>query len=155
MVQKFFKKCIGSETSPRRLALSFSLGTYIAFSPFLGLHTLMVLILGWLSRLNIPVAMTAAYVVNNPWTMIPIYSAGYALGYFLLHKATSLGTLLTNPTWMHNVDNFFNQYLHMSQPCLWSFFIGGNLLGIFVAILAYPFTKPMFAKLISMNNHKV
>jgi uncharacterized protein (DUF2062 family) len=83
IVQKFFKKCMGSETSAHKLALSFCLGAYIAFSPFLGLHTAMVFVLGWLSRLNIPIIMAATHVVNNPWTMVPIYSADYGIGYYL------------------------------------------------------------------------
>ncbi len=148
-INNFLKKLISKEPNPQKLALSFCLGNYVAFSPFLGLHTVLVLILSPLLRLNMAVAMAATYAINNPWTMIPIYSAGYFVGHFLLYDLLHLGESLCNPSWMKWVETFFETKLHMASPCLWSFLIGANILGIVTSIILYPIMNSVFKKLVA------
>ena len=58
---------------PHRLALAFALGTFIAFSPWIGLHIASAVVLAWLFRLNKVVVLTAS-LINNPWTIVPMYA---------------------------------------------------------------------------------
>lgn len=49
-VKNFFASLILKEPSPHKLAVAFSAGVYIAFSPFPGFHTVMVIFFpGYLS----------------------------------------------------------------------------------------------------------
>src|SRR5581483_10373754 len=71
------KNLADQEHCSTKLALSFCVGVYIAFSPFIGLHTVMTFIFVWLFGLNLAATFTASWLINNPWTMIPIYSTDY------------------------------------------------------------------------------
>jgi len=142
----YLKKFVYEERSPQKLALSFCIGCYIAFSPFLFLHTAMVFGLVWLFGLNFPVTL-AASALNNPWSLVPIYMADYVFGCWLVHKVMKIEYLMASPTWMNSINNFCETTLGIAKPCLWSFMIGGNLLGIAVSIVLYPIMKKLFEKL--------
>ena len=146
-VLSYLKKFVYQERSPQKLAISFCIGNYIAFSPFIGLHTVMVFIAAWLFSLNFPVTFAEAYGINNLWTAVPIYTADYIFGYWLVHKVIHLNGLLYNPHWFNLMCQFFEQKLGLVKPCIWSFLIGGNLLGILTSIILYPFMVKLFSKL--------
>lgn len=143
-IKNFFKKLIYQERSPERLALSFCMGTYIAFCPFVGLHTAMVFLLSWLFRLNWGVTLASSCFINNPWTLIPVYGLDYWVGYNLVYKVLQLDLSWINPWWMHSIQFFCEKNLGIAKPCIWSFLIGGNLLGIGLALLLYPLMKRIF-----------
>src|SRR5437879_2121597 len=65
--------------SPKRTALAFALGVFIAFSPTYGLHTAAVFFLAWAFRLNF-LAMMAGNLLNNPWTFLPIVGGSMWVG---------------------------------------------------------------------------
>ena len=71
------------EDTPHRTALAFGVGVLIAFSPFLGIHFGIALLVAFLFRLN-RVAILFGTYLNNPWTLAPIYLAGTSLGCLLL-----------------------------------------------------------------------
>jgi uncharacterized protein (DUF2062 family) len=123
-------------------------GTYIAFSPFIGAHTIMVFAFSWLFKLNIPVTFAASAGINNPLTAIPVYLSDYFFGYWFLYKKLQL-TQLHNPAWMNIFEGFCINKLGINAPCIWSFLIGGNLLGIIIAMIAYPASKYLFSSMIT------
>ncbi len=141
----YFKKLAYEEKSPHKLALSFCMGAFIAFSPFPGLHTIMIFAFSVLFGLNLSVTFAAAYGINNPITLIPVYAADYGLGYWLLHKLLALDVAAINPWWMQTCSMYFEQKLGLPLPCIWSFLIGGNILGIVIALVLYPITKQLFS----------
>lgn len=67
------------DDTPERIALAFSVGVFLAFSPFLGLHTLLGIAFTFLFGLN-RLALFLGVFVNNPWTLVPIYAASTFLG---------------------------------------------------------------------------
>ena len=138
-VKKIFKEALNSGWSVHRLSLSFCMGLYIAFSPFPGAHTIMMIAAKWLFNLNFPVLFIITSI-NNPWTMIPFFSFDYFFGYWLIHDFFGW-----NPAWVISLYKVFGS----GKVCLWSFFIGGNILGIFAAIICYPVVSIVFKKLTS------
>ena len=123
---------------PILLARSVALGIYIAFSPFVGLHTVLVFLFGWLFASSIPIVLAVSLLVNNPWTMIFVYSAGYITGSFFCS--------------LFNVESFFLDhylqpivayipYIETTPSVLFKFLVGGNVLGMIIALLVYPFVK--------------
>ena len=49
MFRAAFRRLLAIDDPPERTALAFSIGVFIAFSPFLGLHTLMATALAFLA----------------------------------------------------------------------------------------------------------
>lgn len=145
------KKLLLAERSPSKLALACCVGAFIAFWPFIGIHWLLTIILSWAFRVNIAVVYAAAHVVNNPFTMVPIYLAGYGVGIFITHTLLGIDLLPYNPVWM--------QWLNVKMSCLgipnislWAFLIGGHVLGLLVALLAYYPLLHFFRKIITHHS---
>ncbi|MFH1831507.1 MAG: DUF2062 domain-containing protein [bacterium] len=136
-IKEFFKQELGSGSSPEKLALSFCVGLYIACSPFIGAHTLMMFASRWLFGLNLPILFVATSL-NNPWTMVPVFAGEYVFGHWLVHSFLHM-----NPTWTLSLGKIFGS----GSVCLWSFFIGCNILGIVLAVLAYPVIYMVFKKI--------
>lgn len=121
------------EDSPHRIALSFGLGVFIAFSPLLGLHTLIALGIAVGFRLS-KAAMIVGIYVNNPWTIAPMYMAGTLLGCFLLGVSTDdLATIrFDEHGWA-----FYRSLAAQLRPYVWPFVVGNTLLGMLFGGLAY------------------
>lgn len=142
------------QNCPKKLSRSFCMGTYIAFSPFVGLHTVMIFALSWALGLECAAVFAAAWLINNPWTMLPIYALGYNTGEFILGTVCGLDTALYNPCWMQPVTTRLGALLGLSNLSFWSFIVGGNILGLCIACLLYPVIKRFFEQLVRENNMK-
>lgn len=139
-----FKKALLSGSTPTRLTRSFCMGLYIAFSPFPGGHSIMMLVSKYLFDLHFPTLFLITSI-NNPWTMIPVFSCDYAFGYWVVHSL-----LGWEPSFVISWARFFGS----AKICVWSFLIGGNILGIVAALVCYPFVHRLFVQLEERVMHK-
>jgi uncharacterized protein len=121
------------DDSPHRIALAFGLGVFIAFSPLLGLHTLMALGTAVAFRLSKGAIILGIYV-NNPWTIAPMYMAGTLLGCYLLGVSPDdLALLRFDQTgWA-----FYASLVAQLRPYLWPFVVGNTVLGALFGAGAY------------------
>ncbi|MFN8092996.1 MAG: DUF2062 domain-containing protein [Vicinamibacteria bacterium] len=121
------------EDSPRRVALSFAIGVFVSFSPFLGIHTGMSLAIAFVFRLN-RVAILIGTWVNNPWTIAPVYTAGTLLGCALLGVSpASLGEI----DWALHGRAFYAALLEGFRPLLVPFFVGNTIVAAVAAVVTY------------------
>jgi uncharacterized protein (DUF2062 family) len=121
------------EDTPHRIALAFGLGIVIAFSPFLGLHTLIALGIAFSFRLSRAAILIGCYV-NNPWTIAPLYLGGTLVGCALL--GVSPEGLATIEWDQHGLAFYTNVLAHL-RPYLWPFLIGNTILGLTFGALSY------------------
>src|SRR5215210_6768981 len=90
MFRAAFRRLLAIDDPPERTALAFSIGVFIAFSPFLGLHTILATALAFFFRFN-KVAIYTGTFINNPFlTLVPIILASYGVGAFLMGKPLGL-----------------------------------------------------------------
>jgi uncharacterized protein len=143
-IKNSIKKAFTQGWSVKKLTLSFCMGIYIAFSPFPGGHTIMMFIAKWLFKINFPILFISTSI-NNPWTMAAFYSLDYAFGYWFIHAFLGF-----NPSWSIPLAKIFGS----GKICVWSFIVGGNILGLIFATLAYPFVKIIFKRIIAKINNK-
>lgn len=139
--KRVFYRAMNSNCSPHKLALSFSIGLFIAFSPFPGGHTIMMLAAHWLFRLNFPILFFSTSI-NNPWTIVPFYAFDYSFGYWFVHSF-----LGWSPSWIISLEKIFGS----GKICLWSFFIGGNVLGIAAGLISYPIMLWFFGRFVELG----
>jgi uncharacterized protein (DUF2062 family) len=116
--------------SPNKLALAFALGVFIAFSPTIGLHTISCFVFAWMFRLNKVVVLFTATLVNNPWTIVPLF------GFCLWFGTVITGSEIAIPQIAWNELTVTSAYLIL-KPYLWSFIAGTVVLGVVAAILSY------------------
>ena len=127
--RSLLKQVLHLQESPQRTALAFAIGVFIGFSPAYGLHTVMVLICAWALRLNFLALMAGAFL-NNPWTLVPILGATYWVGALLLGRSDS-----PSFDW-HDVS--FGAIYEQVMPYAMPFFLGGSVLSLLGAAVAYP-----------------
>jgi len=128
--RRILKTLLGLDDTVHRTALAFALGVLLAFSPLLGLQTLLALSIAFAFRLN-RAAIIAGSLVSNPWTIPFIYPAEFFLGGFLLG---SPGLTPSGLKWGSFLSlSAFEQIKSILLPL----FIGFIPLGIVSALGAY------------------
>ncbi|MDX6694549.1 MAG: uncharacterized protein QOF02_2152 [Blastocatellia bacterium] len=142
MLRATLRRLLAIDDPPERTALAFSIGVFIAFSPFLGLHTIAATALAFAFRFN-KIAIYAGTFVNNPFlTLVPIIVASYAIGAFVLGRPLSLPAagmeLLTHPRLFNN--EWWRQLFRQGWDVLLPFTIGGMTLSVVCSLAAYPLT---------------
>ena len=136
-LRSLLKQMLHLQESPQRTALAFAIGTFIGFSPAYGLHTIMVFFCAWALRLNLLALMAGAFL-NNPWTVVPILGATYWVGALLLGRSDS-----PSFDWQ---DVSFSAIYAQVMPYAIPFFLGGFVLSVLGAVLAYPIAYFFVAK---------
>ena len=133
-VKRFFCRLLALEDTPERIALAFALGVFLAFSPLIGLHSFLGLVFTLLFGLNRG-ALFLGVFVNNPWTLIPIYSAGTYLGSLFVDFPSDLS--LPSIKWQALWSSGFWIQLANHWPMLKPMVLGSSILSIIASIFAY------------------
>jgi uncharacterized protein (DUF2062 family) len=132
-MKRYIKERIHSvmklDDPPHKLALAFALGVFVAFSPTLGLHIITCVVLAWVFRLSKFVILTASFI-NNPWTIVPLYSFCIWCGI----KITGTTTAIPNIAWN---DLTFSSVYEALKPYLWPYIAGTLVIGTVSAFLSY------------------
>ena len=115
--------------SPQKIAISFAIGIFIGMSPFLGIHTLLGIVVASLFRLNKFVTIVGVYI-TNPWTIIPIYSFATWFGARLL----GIEKVIPNINWS---DINFAILINDLKFLLIPFVVGSTLLGFLTGLTGY------------------
>jgi uncharacterized protein len=121
------------EDTPHRIALAFGIGVWIAFSPLLGVHTLLALGIAFAFRLSRVAILLGAYI-NNPWTLAPLYLAGTVVGCILMGVSTEG---LAAVDWSQQGAAFHEHLVASLRPYLWPFLLGNTVLGVTGGMLGY------------------
>ena len=143
MFRTAFRRLLAIDDPPERTALAFSIGVFIAFSPFLGLHTILATALAFLFRFN-KIAIYTGTFINNPFlTLVPIIIASYAVGAFILGRPLRIPDegleLLKNPR-LFTGEYYRMLFVQSWSNVVWPFSVGAMALSVVCSLLAYPLT---------------
>jgi uncharacterized protein (DUF2062 family) len=114
--------------TPHSIAAGFAAGTVISFTPFLGFHTILSILLSFLLRGNY-LAAVAGSVVGNPWTFPIIWVTTYQLGHFLLGTTPSQTARLEDPDLVSRWQEL--------KGLVWPMAVGSVPLGALAGLLVY------------------
>ncbi|GEM_PF-1763452 len=142
-VLKDIKSALFSEhLSPHYRALSAAIGMFIAFSPFLGFHNIIAISIAIVFNRKIDKILIMGFTwVNNPWTTVPMYLAGFRLGETLCCPNNPFDFSKIN--WhIFTVSNFLNgrafgYLIHDLKSIMFPFFLGCTILGLVASIATY------------------
>jgi uncharacterized protein (DUF2062 family) len=88
-------------------------------------------------KYNVCILFCVSTLINNPWTMVPVYAIDYLFGNWLFDLLCINGMSL-NPHWVTALNEYIVLYTGIEGISLWSFLIGGNLLAIAISGILYP-----------------
>ena len=142
MFRAAFRRLLAIDDPPERTALAFSIGVFIAFSPFLGLHTIMATFIAFVFKFNKIAIYTGTFLNNPPLTLVPIIVASYAVGAFFLGQPMEIPAegleLLKNPHIFSG--DYYRRLFVESLNILEPFALGGMILSVVCSLIAYPIT---------------
>jgi uncharacterized protein (DUF2062 family) len=142
MLRSSLRRLLALDDPPERTALAFSVGVFIAFTPLLGLHTILATLVAFLFRFN-KVAVYLGTFVNNPFlTLVPIIFASYAVGALLLGRPLALPA--EGVEMLRDPHVLTASYRHELWARFWvlllPFSLGGVVLSAVCSLAAYPVT---------------
>jgi uncharacterized protein len=142
MFRQSLRRLLAVDDPPERTALAFSVGVFIAFSPFLGLHTVMATVAAFAFRFN-KIAIYTGTFINNPFlTLVPIIVASYAVGALLTGRPLALPdgalALLSEPHLL--TASYWRQLSAHLWDVVVPFSVGGTVLSVVCSLAAYPVT---------------
>lgn len=136
-VRAWLEQLLHTHDTPQRTAAAYALGIFLGFSPLLGLHTILGLILAFALNLN-RVAVLLGVYSNLPWLLVPYYTLATWLGATLLRAVPPPGlveafiTALQNRSWSEFASAFW-----ALEPVFWSFTIGSTIGAAVLSLVAY------------------
>jgi uncharacterized protein len=139
LIRRWLDTLLHVHDTPERTAGAFALGVFLGFSPFLGFHTIIALILAFILNLN-RVAVLLGVYSNLPWIIGGYYAT-----------ATMAGAVLTRsglpPDFRERLTNlldlsvrqreFWHGLYGLIQPLLGPFFVGSMIGCTLLAGVAY------------------
>lgn len=144
LVRKWLESLLHTHDSPRRTAAAYAVGVFFSFSPLLGLHTVLALVVAFVFNLN-RVAVILGVYTNLPWFLAPYYTLTTVAG------AKVLGIALP-PQFAHQLRAVFDlsplgrefwiALGTLLSPLLWPFALGSLLGGIVLGAAAFVIARP-------------
>jgi uncharacterized protein len=140
LVRRWLDTLLHVNDTPERTAAAFALGVFLGFSPFLGLHTLLAILLAFLFDWN-RVAILLGVYSNLPWIIAWYYASTTMIGAAILRTGfppefeERLGELFQHSA-LHS--EFWRELGKLLWPLFWPYMVGSLLGAAVLAGIAYP-----------------
>lgn len=148
-------------SSPRAIAGGFGLGTFIAFTPTVGVQLILALLAATLFNMNRPAASIPVWI-TNPVTVAPIYTFNYWLGLKVwdgppLAEVSELfvdigHTMAHLEFW--NIKDQFLAVLQMGKEILIPLLIGSLAVGVITGTAMYLLTLNLLSAFFTRRTQK-
>jgi len=140
LIRRWLDTLLHVADTPERTAAAFAMGVFFGFSPFLGFHTLLAILVAFVFNLNRVAALLGVYS-NLPWIIAPYYAVVTMIAAKILglkppdgFKAELSG--LFELSLLHR--EFWHQLITILRPLLWPYTIGSLIGAVLMAAIAYP-----------------
>jgi uncharacterized protein len=140
LVRRWLDTLLHVADTPERTTAAFAVGVFFGFSPFLGFHTVLAIVVAFLFDLNRVAALLGVYS-NLPWIIAPYYAIVTVIGAKIIGHAPPEGfkaqlSALFEVSVFHG--EFWYQLITLLKPLLWPYAVGSFLGAIAMAAIAYP-----------------
>src|SRR6185503_206487 len=135
--RRWLGQLLHTHDTPTRTAAAYAVGVFFGFSPFLGLHTILGLVVAFAFNLN-RVAVLLGVYSNLPWILPAYYTLSTMLGATILNVDVPPGLLkdfreaLTDASWGE-----FRSLVKTLTPLMWSYALGSLVGAAALAAVAY------------------
>jgi hypothetical protein len=142
-VRRWLDQLLHTHDTPQRTAAAYALGVFFGFSPLLGFHTMLGLVLAFALDLN-RVAVLLGIYSNLPWILPAYYTIATAIGAAILRVPIKprllkeLTAALADGSWTD-----FRRLAHALTPLAWAYVLGSMLGAIILSLVAYRLSLTM------------
>jgi uncharacterized protein (DUF2062 family) len=141
--RRWLEQLLHTHDTPRRTAGAYAMGIFFGFSPFLGLHTILGVVLAFILNLN-RVAVVLGIYSNLPWILPPYYTLATLVGAAILGVDVPPGLLddLGRAVSDVSVEGFL-KVVRTLAPLAWAFTLGSTLGAAVLSAVAYRLSLAM------------
>lgn len=149
-VRRWLDHLLHTHDTPQRTAAAYAVGVFFGFSPFLGLHTVLGLVVAFAFDLN-RVAVLLGVYSNLPWILPAYYSLATVLGATILRVDVPPGLMkelqeaLSAASWGQ-----FKSLAHALTPLAWAYALGSLIGAVALGVTAY---RVALAMIIAHRRH--
>jgi uncharacterized protein len=135
--RRWLDQLLHTHDTPTRTAAAYAVGVFFGFSPFLGLHTVLGLVVAFALNLN-RVAVLLGVYSNLPWILPAYYTLATMLGATILRVDVPPRLLkdfqeaLTDASWGE-----FRRFMKTLTPLIWAYALGSSIGAAAIAAAAY------------------
>jgi Uncharacterized protein conserved in bacteria len=136
-LRRWLDQLLHTHDTPRRTAIAYAVGVFFGFSPFLGLHTVLGLVVAFAFNLN-RVAVLLGVYSNLPWILPAYYTLSTMFGAMVLQVDVPPGLVkdlresFTDASWGE-----FRSLARTLTPLLWAYALGSTICAVALALTAY------------------
>ena len=146
-LRRFLNWLIRLRGSPQAIARGIAIGMIVAFTPTIGLQTLIALGIATLLNANRPVSIVPTWL-TNPFTIPPVYAFTYYIGSFFWpgpEPGSVTRSVRAAAKELESLDFFalraqLGVFLDLGLDVFMPMWIGGLIVGAIAAAIAYPLT---------------
>jgi uncharacterized protein len=136
-IRSWLEQLLHTHDTPHRTAAAYALGVFLAFSPMLGLHTILGLALAFILRLN-RVAVVLGVYTNLPWLVPAYYTLATIAGAAALGVEVPPGAVDTAVAAVSAASWGHLEGLALAlAPLLWAYVLGSTAGALLFAAVAY------------------
>lgn len=148
-------------SSPRAISGGLALGTFIAFTPTVGVQLILAVVVATMFNMNRPASLVPVWI-TNPITVAPIYTFNYWLGAKVwsgppLSEVSGLfidiGHTMTHLEFW-NIKDQFLAVLHMGREILIPLLIGSIAIGAVSGCIVYVASLKLLSIFFSRRSQK-
>jgi len=145
----YYLKIIRLKGDPQTLARGVTLGVFIGIVPIIPIQTIVIFLLAPICRGNTIAALLAGFLVSNPLTFFPQYLLSWKIGKWLIpvdinwHRVQDTVHILTSGD--SSIAQCLAAVSHLGYEAIAVLVVGGMVLGLPFAILAYPLSLQLFS----------
>jgi uncharacterized protein (DUF2062 family) len=139
LVRRWLDKLLHIDDTPERTAAAFAIGVFFGFSPLLGLHTVLAILLAFLFNLNRVAALLGVYS-NLPWIIGPYYAIATMVGAQITRQRIPRGfrgqlRTLFDLSMLHG--EFWTHLTTVVKPLAVPYVVGSTFGALLLAAAAY------------------
>ena len=141
--------------TPHRIALGAAIGVFVGWTPTIGFHMALTVLLAYLLRANKLVGLAFAWL-SNPLTLIPVYGPSFILGNWLLGREFHWSDFIqiiskpANTSWIEHIHAWWTT----TWSILTQLWLGSVIVGLILGSVAYSTTYFAVVKLRSALAHR-
>jgi len=146
----YYLKFIRLKGDPQSLAWGTAIGTFFGVTPIIPFHTVINLIVTFLTRTSTIAALLASFIVCNPLTYVPQYYFSTLIGNAVTpynftwdRMQTVLDILLAKPGIMES----FQALAGLGYEAIIVLLVGGSILALPFTIVSYFLSMQLFIKI--------
>jgi uncharacterized protein len=133
--KNYLYKILRAEATPHKIALAVAIGFFVACFIPVGGHTVIVILLAFVFRVDRIIAFLATWIAN-PYTIPLMYPGFCFIGSKIIRAGLSFSHI--NKELTHIFSNFkWHDVFTLGKELLVSYLVGGFVCGIIIACIGY------------------